>query len=472
MNEMRYFLGREGFIWFLGVVEDRNDPEQLGRVRVRCFGWHTDEKSLIPTDALPWAQSVHPSNVPASYAPKEGDWVVGFFADGNSAQHPMILGTLPGKPADKPDSSKGFSDPNGIYPKRTNESSLSRLARGRTDGTIIEKRSQSRVTGISNNGGKSWDEPSPAYGTQYPLNFALESESGHALELDDTPGKERVHLAHNNGSYIEWDASGNRVEKIVRDKYTITMGNDHVFVKGSCSLTVEGDLNISVGGTYRVQAGNIELVTSNSLKALAAGKGIALEGSSFDVSAGRIAMTGSESMDLTGGSGVTIMGATVDVVAAAVDLQAASSAKSASGSGLNVVPMSAAVVVDAMEEQNSVSGASAASKGITGVSSTVSGVYTGAMAQINSGLVSIDVAKNPVDLSRELTAVQNNLNGMSGDIVSLPPDQLELVRENAAALSYKASVAGSPITLDKSILPQVGVSTRRGKRLYPITETI
>ena len=42
------FIGLEGFIWWIGVVEDRHDPEQLGRVRVRCFGWHTEDKNKIP----------------------------------------------------------------------------------------------------------------------------------------------------------------------------------------------------------------------------------------------------------------------------------------------------------------------------------------------------------------------------------------------------------------------------------------
>ncbi len=32
------FLGRNDFIWFSGVVEDRKDPQKTGRVRVRYLG--------------------------------------------------------------------------------------------------------------------------------------------------------------------------------------------------------------------------------------------------------------------------------------------------------------------------------------------------------------------------------------------------------------------------------------------------
>ena len=48
----------EDFIWWYGVVEDRADPLELGRVRVRCYGWHTDDLKEIPTDSLPWAQPI------------------------------------------------------------------------------------------------------------------------------------------------------------------------------------------------------------------------------------------------------------------------------------------------------------------------------------------------------------------------------------------------------------------------------
>ena len=56
---MSYF--GDTFKWFIGVVEDRNDPSELGRVKVRCHGLHTDDKNLIPTNDLPWAQVMMPA---------------------------------------------------------------------------------------------------------------------------------------------------------------------------------------------------------------------------------------------------------------------------------------------------------------------------------------------------------------------------------------------------------------------------
>ena len=49
------FMGKDGFHWFIGVVEDRNDPLQVGRVRVRAVGYHTENKTILPTEDLPWA---------------------------------------------------------------------------------------------------------------------------------------------------------------------------------------------------------------------------------------------------------------------------------------------------------------------------------------------------------------------------------------------------------------------------------
>jgi len=97
---MRNFLGHDGFIWWIGIVEDINDPLTLGRCKVRCFGYHPAKKTdLVPTEDLPWALTIHPLNTPNLYGtPKVGEWVFGFFLDSLSAQEPAILGYLPAIP--------------------------------------------------------------------------------------------------------------------------------------------------------------------------------------------------------------------------------------------------------------------------------------------------------------------------------------------------------------------------------------
>ena len=80
------FAGKNGFIWWVGVVEDRQDPLKMGRVRVRAVGWNSDNKMQLPTEQLPWAMPMLPVNNTNPYAPKEGDMVMGFFTDGEAAQ--------------------------------------------------------------------------------------------------------------------------------------------------------------------------------------------------------------------------------------------------------------------------------------------------------------------------------------------------------------------------------------------------
>lgn len=88
--------------WF-GVVEDRLDPLEIGRVRVRVLNYHPEDKNLLATEKLPWAVIVQPTTS-SSISGKgisnvgfvEGTWVVGFFADGENAQVPVVIGSLTG----------------------------------------------------------------------------------------------------------------------------------------------------------------------------------------------------------------------------------------------------------------------------------------------------------------------------------------------------------------------------------------
>jgi hypothetical protein len=99
MSDFQNKLGHDNFIWWIGVVEDRIDPLNLGRCRVRIFGSHTENLQLIPTSSLPWATPLYPLNDSRSFsAPLEGDYVFGFFLDGDSSQAPAMLGVFPAIP--------------------------------------------------------------------------------------------------------------------------------------------------------------------------------------------------------------------------------------------------------------------------------------------------------------------------------------------------------------------------------------
>ena len=145
---MDNFLGKDGFTWWYGVVEDTNDPLKAGRVRVRVFGWHTDNLQELPTKDLPWAQpGLSPSNSKSFSPPRLGDYVMGFFSDGESAQAPVLLSVFPGFEASY-DKSKGFSPQSSLKPAtppagqiqyQVGQPTLAPLARGVVANTAISQ---------------------------------------------------------------------------------------------------------------------------------------------------------------------------------------------------------------------------------------------------------------------------------------------------------------------------------------------
>jgi len=322
MNE-NYFMGLDGFVWFIGVVENRSDPAKLGRVQVRCLGYHTEDLNDIPSADLPWAHVMHPvtdpsmqglGNTPSFLV--EGSWVVGFFRDANEKQQPIIMGSLPGNPQTEADISKGFNDLSGNYPSEyrlesghgLNESDVSRLARdedAENHRSLINRRAtqfkdipiatKPHVSTVSTASkletAGSFDEPTPrgyepgtstiattdVFGNVsgggnptgvYPFNHVHESETGHIKEIDDTPEGERLYTQHAAGTYEEIIADGTKTVKVVGDNYELIAGKSNIYVRGDINLTcsgdkrelVEGDYILEVGGNFTRKIGKSEQV--------------------------------------------------------------------------------------------------------------------------------------------------------------------------------------------------------------------
>ena len=88
-------------MFYYGIVEDRNDPLKIGRVRVRIHGFHTDDKQYISSADLPWAQVIMPATCAGlgglgnQHSLVEGTTVFGIFNDAKMQQF-VVLGVNQG----------------------------------------------------------------------------------------------------------------------------------------------------------------------------------------------------------------------------------------------------------------------------------------------------------------------------------------------------------------------------------------
>ena len=383
---MAEFMGKDGFVWWQGVVEDRHDPLFLGRCRIRILGWHTEDKTDMPTESLPWSYPVQPIISAAQTGvgisptgPVEGTWVVGFYRDGEQAQEPVFFGTLGGIPELPSVSNVGFNDPRGDtvqfhpdlmkgpfaksdaqenplefrpdalednipYPPKNLSLSKEKpdFDTSAPDGTSEKntKRFLTQTSGIPTTSsiflaieeygtrstyprndsghvlgqpttpraaiGKSlpsfdysqgivaqkiaqwgvytgtggfptaslqtsapvagtpftWKDPIPQsiYGAKYPYNHVHQSESGHLIEVDDTPGKERLHRYHRTGTFEEIGALGQKIVKVVNENFHIGLNNDYTAIFGNKYENISGKLDIvATNGLDFSGTGNINM---------------------------------------------------------------------------------------------------------------------------------------------------------------------------------------------------------------------
>ena len=308
MQPSNHFMGIDGFIWFTGVVEDRNDPDALGRVRVRCLGFHTEDLNDIPTNKLPWAHVMHPvtdpsmqglGNTPSFLV--EGSWVVGFFLDAKEKQQPLIIGSLPGTPKEPPDFRKGFSDPRspfstqpdyagtpsyGPYPVdgfeytmpsghdlglpdtnrlgqgEASEEHESLIIRRENRQTKIETATQPFLETVSDSAveetRETFDEPHPKDldynkedGDDYGIYNSALYPYNHVYETESGHVTEFDDTPKSERT-LQYHPSGTYQEIIANGtKTTKVIGDNFEIVMGGSNVYISGAVNLTIGGTVR-----------------------------------------------------------------------------------------------------------------------------------------------------------------------------------------------------------------------------
>lgn len=256
-----------------GVVEDINDPLKACRCRVRLFNFHNEKKEAagpkgIPTEDLPWALPMIPttdglmSGIGVSPTRiKNGTEVICLVRD-DKYQDLVILGIVPGVPQEPADPNIGFEDPDGVYPlvDRLEEPDTNRLARKeKLDKTILENKSARVLKDVPMVGGGSWSEPLPIdyIAPEYPYNQVEETESGHVIEKDDTPGFERISTWHKSGAFDDVTPSGERIIKIPNNFYLVIEDGEILVYSGKgISFTAKQDITFLTEGAIALKANN------------------------------------------------------------------------------------------------------------------------------------------------------------------------------------------------------------------------
>ena len=230
-------MGEEGLRWFIAIVEDIMDPEKLGRVKIRVINEH--DHPSITTDDLQWATPITPitsesykqtGRSPTGLLP--GSHVFGFYLDGNEKQLPVLWGSYAKLPG-------GSQDNNDVPALAREINSLTK--------TIVGP------------------EPATQYAAKYPYNHVTQTQSGHVIEVDDTPANERLQVYHKSGTYVEISKDGQLVTKVVGDGYEIVVKDKTIYIGGVLNIEIKGDANIKIGGSATTTVGGIATVNAGKV---------------------------------------------------------------------------------------------------------------------------------------------------------------------------------------------------------------
>ena len=305
---------------YLGVVEDDNDPNKAGRVRVRILGLHSEVKQKsntqgIPSNELPWAIPALPvfegatSGIGSFSVPVKGSWLAIFFI-GEDHNYPVYFANIAATPKESADIAKGFNDPDGKYPTIIDEPDWNRNARNQGD-LIKDIKDENRTEGIPQFRSDSWDEPESPYAAEYPNNTVIETrDGGIVIEYDSTPENERYHIYHKKTkNYFEISGDGQTVYKSYDNNFEINIkdknihitenlnesigGNKDTLISGSKTMKVEADKETNVSGDENTTLdGNVTaIIGGNELRSVGGTLNISVDGNVTISSGGNVTIS-------------------------------------------------------------------------------------------------------------------------------------------------------------------------------------
>lgn len=443
-------IGIQNPIFFIGVIENNIDERLEGRVQVRAFGIH-GTTSQIPTTDLPWATVVASPTSPMFGIPAVNSWVFGLFLDGRDAQQPMILGVIPTQmiePVDPSLNGWGAIPSNnanllslGSRPEDIGQPQVSKLARGeQIEETYVLSQEMNRRTDIQiadsdAENQKSFDEPISAYGAEYPFNHVIETASGHSIEMDDTPGAERIMINHKTGSYIQIDGNGTVTHKAVGDNYVISDNNCHAYIGGQNIVTIDGDSRVLIKGDKieEVYGDYKQIIHGNHLLSIG-GQGNIVSSDELQIRSARLKFDSNvQSFSFNSSTKITLQSAvSIDLKAPVVRVE-----------GVETLDMkSETVSIHGSEETN-----------IKGDTVKIGG---GAKTDISSDVVNIDDFVNLAN--GDASTPSDAVSAESAETTELPPPPIKstkLSTKNSTQFSSRSSGGGYVSRDDAQVFEQV-----------------